>query len=282
MFNSNQAHTLSVSGASLPAYGGMPILTPARLRGKETLGELFEYTLELKTPDALAFSPSIAANIELEKLIGTEVTCAIELEGNGEFIAGVVGSSGMANIGSGVREITGLITEARILREEGCSIVYALTLRPWLWLASKNQDCRLFQDMTVIEITDAVLDAYSFPVEKRLVETYPKRDIQRQNWESDFSFVCRLWQEWGIYFWFDHSDSKHRLVLCDSIGAHKPHSTAYQTIRYEAPTGRRIDEEDIHALTVSTALTTGTASTVGYDHTCPRADLRGEKQDPRD
>ena len=282
MFNPNQARTLSVSGASLPVYGGTPILTPTRLQGKETLGELFEYTLELKTPDALAFSPSIAANIELDRLIGTEVTCAIELEGNGKFIPGVVGDSGLANIGSGVREITGLVTEACILREEGRSIVYALTLHPWLWLATKNQDCRLFQDMTVIEITDAVLDAYSFPVEKRLVETYPRRDIQRQNWESDFSFVCRLWQEWGIYFWFDHGDGKHRLVLCDSIGAHKPHGTAYQTIRYEAPTGRRIDEEHIHALTVSSALTTGTVSTVDYDYTWPRADLRGAKQDPRD
>ncbi|WP_230684535.1 hypothetical protein [Burkholderia cepacia] len=48
--------TLSVSGAALPMYGDHPILTPVKLTGRETIGELFEYVLELKTPDALAFS----------------------------------------------------------------------------------------------------------------------------------------------------------------------------------------------------------------------------------
>src|ERR1700687_2771956 len=123
----------------------------------------------------------------------------------------------MANIDDGTREITGLVTAARIVREEGRSIVYALTLRPWLWLATKNQDCRLFQDMSVVEITDEGLAAYSFSVDKRLTtprpnSAWPRRDIQRQHWESDFTFLARLWQEWGIYFWFEHSDGKHRLV----------------------------------------------------------------------
>ncbi len=284
MFNPVQSHTLAVSGAALPTYGFdcLPVLTPVRLSGTETLGELFEYTLELKTPDSLAFSPSEAANIELDRLPGTEVTCLIELEGNGHFIPGTAGGTSAANIGASTREITGLVTEARILREEGRSIVYSLTLRPWLHLATLNQDCRLFQNMTVIEISDAVLGAYAFPVEKHLIEKYPKRDIQRQNWESDFAFICRLWQEWGIYFWFTHSDGRHRLVLCDSIGAHKPQSTAYQTIRYEASAGRRIDEEHIHALVVSSALTTGTITRVDYDYTWPRANLQAKRQDPRD
>jgi type VI secretion system secreted protein VgrG len=136
-----------------------------------------------------------------------------------------------------------------------------------------NQDCRLFQDMSVVEITDAVLAAYTFPVDKRLTtprpnSAWPKRDIQRQHWESDFTFLARLWQEWGIYFWFEHSDGKHRLVLCDSIGAHQPHGEAYRTLRYEAPTGRRIDEEHIHALSIrrrraSSAGSTSDASRCG-------------------
>ncbi|MFM0340886.1 type VI secretion system Vgr family protein [Paraburkholderia fungorum] len=286
MFISDQARTLAVSGAALPTYGDVSVLTPTRLSGTEALGELFEYALELKTPDALSFSPGIAANIKLDKLIGTEVTVSIEIEGNGQFVSGMTGDVGGANIGAGTREITGVVTSAKIVREEGRSIVYAMTLRPWLWLATKNQDCRLFQDMTVVEITDAVLAAYAFPVDKRLTaprphETYPKRDIQSQHWESDFRFLCRLWQEWGLYFWFEHSDGKHRLVLCDSMGAHQPHGSAYRTIRFEAPTGRRIDAEHIHALTVENSVSTGTVSTVDYDYTWPRADLGAKREDPR-
>ncbi|WP_321872834.1 type VI secretion system Vgr family protein [Burkholderia ubonensis] len=279
--------TLSIAGAALPVYGGNPILTPVKLTGGETMGELFEYTLELKTPDALAFSQSVAANIDLDKLIGTEVTVLIQLEGKGRFIPGLAGGAGMANVGAGTREITGVVSHATILREDGRSIVYALTLRPWLWHATKNCDCRIFQDMSVIEITDAVLASYPFPVNKRLTtprpnKVWPKRDIQRQHFESDWTFLQRLWEEWGIFYFFEHSEGKHRLVLCDSMGALKPLGEAYGTIRYQAPTGRRIDEEHIHALSVSHALTTGAVTGVDYDYTRPRADLTVKREDPRD
>ena len=44
-----QARTLAVRGAALPTFRDQSIFTPARMSGIETLGELFEYTLELKT-----------------------------------------------------------------------------------------------------------------------------------------------------------------------------------------------------------------------------------------
>ncbi|WP_153102332.1 type VI secretion system Vgr family protein [Paraburkholderia hayleyella] len=279
--------TLSLSGAALPTYGAQPVFTLVKISGGETLGELFTYTLELKTPDALAFSPSIAANINLDRLIGTEVTVSIQLEGKGHFIPGLAGNAGQANIGAGTREITGVVSDAAILREAGRSIVYALTLRPWLWLASTNCDCRLFQDMSVIEITDAVLGAYPFPVEKRLTtprpnKVWPRREIQRQHFESDWTFLQRLWEEWGIFYFFEHSEGRHRLVLCDSVAAFKPLSEAYRTIRYEAPNSRRIDEEHIHELSVSHALTAGAVTGVDYDYTWPRADLTVKRENPRD
>ncbi|CAN0626883.1 type VI secretion system secreted protein VgrG [Burkholderia multivorans] len=279
--------TLSVSGAALPMYGDRPILAPVKLAGDETIGELFEYTLELKTPDALEFSQSIAANLDLDKLIGTEVTVSIQLEGKGHFIPGLAGDAGMANIGAGTREITGIVSDATIVREEARSIVYALTLRPWLWHATKNCDCRIFQDKSVIEITDAVLSAYPFPVEKRLTtprpnNAWPRRDIQRQHFESDWTFLQRVWEEWGIYYFFEHGDGKHRLVLCDSMGALKPLGDAYAALRYDPPSGRRIDEEHIHDFSVSHALTTGAVTSVDYDYTLPRAELKAMREDPRD
>ncbi|HEV3106776.1 MAG TPA: hypothetical protein VGZ01_13910 [Trinickia sp.] len=49
MLNPLQSRTLAVAGAALPVFNGAPVLVPVRLSGTETLGELFEYTLELKT-----------------------------------------------------------------------------------------------------------------------------------------------------------------------------------------------------------------------------------------
>ncbi len=55
--------------------------------------------------------------------------------------------------------------------------------------------------MSVIEITDAVLAKYPYPVDKRLFRgIYPKRDVQRQTFETDWAFLQRLWEEWGIWW----------------------------------------------------------------------------------
>jgi type VI secretion system secreted protein VgrG len=280
VFDLTQARTLEVSGPALPMFRGAPVLVATRLTGHSALSELFCYSLELKTPDDYAFSPSLAANINLDAIVGTEVTCRIQLEGSGEFMPGMPGNSGTPNLGAGVREISGLVSDATLLGEEGRSICYGLTLVPWLEKATKNQNSRLFQDLTIVELTDSLLAPYGFPVEKRLIETYPVRDLQRQYFESDFQFLCRLWQEWGIYFWFEHSGGTHRLVLCDSIGAHKPHGHAYSNIRYQARGGQRIDEEHIHSLQITRATTTGTVSSVDYDYTRPLADMSESETDP--
>jgi type VI secretion system VgrG family protein len=290
MFTALQPRTLAVSGAALPSHGinGLPVLVPLRLQGAEAIGRLqdYRYLLTLKSDDALAFSPSVTANLDLDTVVGTEVTVTIELEGKGTFTAGMPGDSGTSNVGAGVREITGVVSSACIVGEDGRSVVYELELRPWLYLATLNQDCRIFQNMDVVQVTDAVLGKYVFPVEKRLYNRitangYPVRDVQRQAWESDWAFLQRLWEEWGIWWWMEYSDGKQRLVLCDAVAGHQPHGPAYETVRYAGPSAKRIDEEHIHALSVTSRLSTGRVTLVDYDYTQPRADLTVDNLDPR-
>ncbi|MBN3772430.1 type VI secretion system Vgr family protein [Burkholderia sp. Se-20378] len=283
-----QARTLSIAGASLPTYGmdRLPVFIPVRLQGTETIGRLDEcrYLVTLRTDDAYAVSPSLTANHDLDKVVGTEVTVSIQLEGKGQFIPGLAGAAGLGNIGAGTREITGLVEVARLAGQDRKAILYELELRPWLYRATLTQDCRLFQDMTVVEITDAVLSKYPYPVDKRLGAfrgVYPKRDVQRQTFESDWAFLQRLWEEWGIWWWFEHDDGHHRLVLSDTMGGHQPHGEAYETLRYLPPGGQRIDEEHIHTLSVTSRLTTGAVSVTDYDYTRPRARLDVTVEDPR-
>ncbi|WP_198390565.1 phage late control D family protein, partial [Burkholderia ubonensis] len=246
-----QERALSISGAALPTYGtdALPVFVPVRLQGTETIGRIdeYRYLVTLRTDDAYAFSPSLAANHDLDKMVGTEVTVSIRLDGNGHFTPGLAGHAGLGNLGAGVREITALVEAARLVGQDHDSILYELELRPWLHRATLTQDCRQFQDMSVVEITDAVLAKYPYRVDKRLAGVsrgiYPKRDLQRQASESDWAFLQRLWEEWGIWWWFEHDDGHHRLVLCDTMGGHQPHGAAYETLRYLPPDGKRIDEE---------------------------------------
>ncbi|KVT50062.1 type VI secretion system Vgr family protein [Burkholderia ubonensis] len=285
-----QERTLSISGTALPTYGtdAPPVFVPVRLQGTETIGRIdeYRYLVTLRTADAYAFSPSLAANHDLDKMVGTEVTVSIRLDGNGHFTPGLAGSAGLGNLGAGVREITALVEAARLVGQDHDSILYELELRPWLHRATLTQDCRIFQEMTVVEIADAVLSRYPYRVDKRLAGAfrgvYPKRDLQRQAFESDWAFLQRLWEEWGIWWWFEHDDGHHRLVLCDTMGGHQPHGAAYETLRYLPPDGKRIDEEHIHALSVTSRLTIGRVTVTDYDYTRPRAKLAVTEANPRE
>lgn len=194
------AHNVTVSGSAVPPGA----LLFASLDGGETLSELFSYVVQLKTPDTLNLGyVSPAANLPLKPMVGKDLCVNIELDGGGK------------------RHISGLVTAARVVGHEGRSVTYELRMEPWLKLLTHTSDYKAFQNKTVVDILDEVLAEYPYPVEKRLVESYPVRTWQVQYGETDFDFLQRLMQEWGIYWWFEHSEDSHTLVLADAISAHK-------------------------------------------------------------
>ncbi|EON19881.1 hypothetical protein C265_10756 [Cupriavidus sp. GA3-3] len=269
------SRTVTVKGNGLPELMGQPALVLSKLSGTERLCELFEYELELKTPDDrhALFGP--AADLDTKALRGQELTVTIQLDGMGTGMAG--------GVGAGTREITGMVTDVRGPIAVGHQIVYCLTLRPWLWLATLTKDFRIFQQQSAVEILDTLLSDYTFPVERRLdVARYPKREYQVQYGESDFDFFQRLTQEWGISWHIEHSEGKHRLVLTDGNGAFAPFaSSAYHSIRW-ARSSDRIDEEHLHEFELHDRLVSGQWTSSDYDFVKTRADLTVRAADPLD
>ena len=120
------SHTLFIESSAIPVFQGRLVLEPVRLSGREGLNSLFEYELLLKTPDDLNLGASGAADWNVDDFIGREIHCTIELDGAGEFAAGVVGASA-DHVGAGVRQINALITDAALWGEEGRHVQYRLT-----------------------------------------------------------------------------------------------------------------------------------------------------------
>src|SRR5438876_250998 len=55
--------------------------------------------------------------------------------------------------------------------------------------------------------------------------------------------ISRLFEQEGIYYFFQHEDGKHTLVLADSISAHKPFNGYSEVIFHElekGATGREV------------------------------------------
>jgi type VI secretion system secreted protein VgrG len=287
LFTSPRA--LTINSAAIPDIMGEPTLVPLKLEGVEGINSLFEYRLTLQTPDSFNFKGGAGNNFDKDSFIGKEITCFIELEGHGSFVAGLAGGRGAANQGSGVREISALITDARHIGVDSRHALYEFTLRPWLHLATLTSDCKVFQDQTPIQVIESVLADYPFASDKRLIETYPVRDYCVQYNETDFEFVTRLMQEYGISYHFAHSNGVHRLIWSDHNGAFqvtqkdsngKTGPSSYHQIPFY-PLGHKIDREYIHGFSPSSRLTSGGYESRDYDYTRPRATLSVLETDPR-
>ncbi|EIE4085397.1 type VI secretion system tip protein VgrG [Salmonella enterica] len=253
------AHNVTVSGSAVPPGA----LLFASLDGGETLSELFSYVVQLKTPDTLNLGyVSPAANLPLKPMVGKDLCVNIELDGGGK------------------RHISGLVTAARVVGHEGRSVTYELRMEPWVKLLTHTSDYKAFQNKTVVDILDEVLAEYPYPVEKRLVESYPVRTWQVQYGETDFDFLQRLMQEWGIYWWFEHSEDSHTLVLVDAISAHKacPDSPLVEWHQE----GLKLDKEFIHTITANESLRTGQWVLDDFDFTKPRSLLANTVANPRE
>ena len=54
------------------------------------------------------------------------------------------------------------------------------------------------------------------------MQSYPKREYCVQYNESDFTFVSRILEEEGIFYYFEHGEGLHTLVLVDQNSKIKP------------------------------------------------------------
>ncbi|MGD8277599.1 MAG: type VI secretion system tip protein TssI/VgrG [Gemmatimonadota bacterium] len=122
------------------------------------------------------------------------------------------------------RKIHGIVNRFVQLGISGDLAFYRADIVPWLWFLSLSRDCRIFQEMSVLEIIEKVFKDLGFTdFKKKCTRSYPKREYCVQYRETHLDFVSRLMEDEGIFYFFEHSDSKHTLVLADGNNAFAPY-----------------------------------------------------------
>ena len=179
-------------------------LTFTHLSGFDEVSRCFEFTVGLTGPEL---------DVEPDALINRPL--AIEAESSDPK-----------------RWFHGLVSEFRIVKVEERVASYEVVLRPWLWLLGLTYDCRIFQNLSVIEIVEKVFGKYpEAEFEKRLQKSYSPREYCVQFDESDLDFVQRLLEHEGIFYFFEYGESGHTLVLADSIAKLKP-AEGYEVVPF--------------------------------------------------
>ena len=192
-----EGRLLSIEIASV----GKDVLLLSGLFGSEEISSLFSLNLELisQHPD----------QVVMDQIIGQNATITVQLEdGSARFFNGFINRFAQSG-----RELGG---DERFTS-------YQAQIVPWLWFLTQTTDCRIHQDKTAPDIIKKTFEDLGFrDFRDDLSFSYPKWDYCVQYRESDFQFVSRLMEQDGIFYFFEHENGKHTLVLADSPQVHKP------------------------------------------------------------
>jgi uncharacterized protein involved in type VI secretion and phage assembly len=177
-------------------------LSVRRFAVHEAMSSLFSVSVWARSPDD---------DIDLEAMVGKK--------------AALRAASGTAFALYGGRAWTGVCNHMEQVQAESTGLsTYYLRIVPRLWLLTQRKNNRIFQHLSIPDITAKMLDEWqiehTFKVHK---PEYPKLEMRAQYGESDFDFLNRLLEEAGISYSFESDEKRGSvLILHDAPHAGEP------------------------------------------------------------
>ena len=229
------------------------VLLLAGFHGREEISQPFVFDLELLSEDP---------NLDPADLLRTPISIGVLLP-DGEM-----------------RRIHGQVRSFGYEGRRGELSFYRAEMVPWLWFLSLSKDCRIFQNMSVPDILEAVFaEEEGAQFKTQFAQDYAEREYCVQYRESNLNFVSRLMEEEGIFYFFEHAEDGHTLVLTD-YPQMKPCDGQDEVRMYSGP----VPQQDVvRSLTQKQSVYTGTVTLADYDQLKPSLDLKssmaGEEPD---
>ena len=235
---------------------GKDVLLLKDITGEEGISRLYSFNLNLLSDNH---------SISFKNIIGKNVTISIALtDGKTRYLNGIVSAFSQSHAGEQ--------TKADIILSS-----YTATVVPWLWLLTRTTDSRIFQNMTVPEIVEKIFKEKNFNDFKlNLKGSYAKREYCVQYRETDFNFISRLLEDEGIYYFFQHEDGKHTLILADDPGGHQP-CPEQGIARCRLHEGGVYDEDMIDTLLMKQEIRAGKYTLNDFNFEMPNTSLKAEE-----
>ncbi len=163
-----------------------------------------------------------------------------------------------ANSRTQLRPFHGHVTSMQLMGADGGYARYRLRIEPWTAPLAQRVDAWVFQDMDVLDITEAIFADYTgqgrlaphWRIDVADRSLLARRSLCTQFNETDLAFLRRLWAEEGLFTWFEHTGNqkdaaslgRHTLVISDHNGAFAPNAQPF--IRFTQP-GAVMKEDSI-------------------------------------
>jgi type VI secretion system secreted protein VgrG len=222
-----------------------------KLEGEEAISDLFRFDFTLSSDDA---------QIALSDVVGKPATLTFHDDKQ--------------------RHVNGVVSRFEHTHDHALVSFYRLTLVPKAWRLQHRHDCRIFQAVTVPEIIEKVLkDAGlgSGDYALQMSGSYGPREYCVQYRESDFAFVSRLMEEEGIFYYFEHQDGAHKLVISDDPTNHGP-IVDPKTVPFRQQSGALHMPDSITRFSIAEEVRPGKASITDFNFKKPSLSLMKNAQ----
>ena len=161
--------------------------------GKEAMSSLFHFTLELKV--------KIDEKIDLLKAIDDKAKLIIDPDDDSrkkDYI------------------IDGVLTSLEeVFRTSNTHKFYRAIMAPSVWSQTLSLSYDIYTNTNVVKVLEEELNNdMSQDYLMAATATYPQKDFICQYSESNFNFISRLAEHWGIYYYFNHEE-KGQMVFAD-------------------------------------------------------------------
>ncbi len=175
-----------------------------RLRCSEGLNQLFHIDLEILHEEQIeGFEPTA---VDAKALLGNPMTVSAHQPGDvTRYFNGICVSFSQGG------------------RTQRFSS-YRAELKPKVWMLTQISRSRIFQNRTVPQIIEEVLEGYDF--DNEIEGKFHPRNYCVQYRETDWDFISRLMEEEGIFYYFEHKKDSHRLILANTPRSHRATPTS--------------------------------------------------------
>ena len=240
------AFTQEMRLARLDGPLGPDDLLLVRFTGEEAVSREFSFRMELQSEER---------NIDPASVLRKPGTLTIALADGSE------------------RHINGIFSRFAQGTSDAELTTYWAELVPWTFFLSLQRDCRIFQKKSVIEILTEVFEKASYTDFEFRCSDRPVREYCVQYRETSLSFMQRLLADEGIFYFFEHTEDKHTLILADSNNhiSDCPPPTTVPMLSSSSP-----QNNIVTAFELESSVRIGAVTFRDYDYLQPNFTLDGE------
>lgn len=181
------------------------------------------------------------------------------------------------------RHFDGVIVEMeQVSLASGGRCAYRLEVNSWTWLLNKNQEFKVYQNKSIPTIVAEVIGRHKHPSVRFSDRTLGAKRVWEyvvQFGESDLNFIRRVLEQEGVYFYFEHAENQHTLVMVDSPTAHAPFP-GYDSLVYDiaANGGRLTPDEFVASMAVRKSIEPPRHAHTDYNFKTPSTSLLVDSQ----